>query len=228
MELSMSSCLKGLLIFLCYGCLSGVLVARGDDKSAVAGSKETLVATLSKDQIQEFSVFVRNRNLRREELVVTTRIWVEKQRELKAFMDEMSKEFGMSPEHSYSYEIESKSLYQLATNKTDTVGKPDRKLVRTIKSDSESKYISRLMVARKLTEQQLQVLMQLRAEKQQEATLMDGKLRQTFKLDPEAGYRLDEKTGQVFRQPASEKPTEPVKESGQKPANSAKKSSQNK
>lgn len=211
------------------GALSGVLEAKGEDKNVGAGAKETVVATLSKEQIREFSAFVRNRNLRREELAVTTRIWVEKQRELKGFMDEMSKEFGMLPEHSYSYEIESKSLYQLSTNKVDKAGKPERKLVRKIKSDSEAKYVSRLMVARKLTEQQLQVLMQLRVEKQKEAKLLDEKLRQVFKLDPEAGYRLDEKTGQVVRLPAVEKPTaETVKAEGQKVPDGAKKASQGK
>lgn len=206
------------------GVLSGVPEVRGDDGNVGAGAKETVVATLSKEQIREFSAFVRNRNLRREELAVTTRIWVEKQRELKGFMDEMNKEFGMLPDHSYSYEIESKSLYQLSTNKIDKAGRPERKLVRKIKSDSEAKYVSRLMVARKLTEQQLQVLLQLRAEKQKEAKLLDEKLRQTFKLDPEAGYRLDEKTGQVVRLPAAET----VKAEGQKSPDGMKKASQSK
>jgi len=218
----MLRCSKLFLGTLCCGVLFGVTGVRGEEKAAGTAAKETVVATLSKEQIQEFSALVRNRNLRREELVVTTRIWVEKQRELKGFMDELSKEYGMQPDQSYSYEIESKSLYQLSTNKVDKAGKPERKLVRKIKSDNEAKYISRLMVARKLTEQQIQVLMQLRAEKQKEAKLMDEKLRQTFKLDPEAGYRLDEKTGQVVRLPAPEKPV------GQKPADGVKKASQSK
>jgi len=224
----MSSLSKASLSIVCCGLFLGVAEARGEDKNAGVLAKETAVATLSKEQIQEFSALVRNRNLRREELVVTTRIWVEKRRELKGFMDEMNKEFGMLPDQSYSYEIESKSLYQLSTNKIDKAGKPERKLVRKIKSDSEAKYVSRLMVARKLTEQQLQVLMQLRAEKQKEAKLMDDKLRQTFKLDPQTGYRLDEKTGQVFRLPVAEKPAEAIKAGGQKAADGAKKVSQNK
>jgi len=212
----MSSLSKASLGILCCAVLFSVAGVRGEDKNAGAAAKGTAVATLSKEQIEEFSTLVRNRNLRREELVVTTRIWVEKQRELKSFMDEMNKEFGMLPDQSYSYEIESKSLYQLSTNRIDKAGKPERKLVRKIKSDSEAKYVSRLMVARKLTEQQLQVLLQLRTEKQKEARLMDEKLRQTFKLDPEAGYRLDEKTGQVFRLPAADKAE------GPKPAGGAK------
>ncbi len=178
--------------------------------------KETVVATLSKDQIKEFATFIYVRDLRRQELVVTTRIYGEKQRELKGFVEEMSKEFGMAPVNAYTYDIKDKSLYQLSTNKLDKAGAPERKLVRKIDSDGESKYISRLMVARKLTEQQLVVLAQLREEKAKEAKLLDNKLRQTFKLDPEGSYRLDEKTGKVFRLPKVEKDKEPPKASADK------------
>jgi len=203
--------------FVFVFCL-GALGALAENKGTGAGKgKEPVVATLSKDQIQEFATLVRIRDLRREELIVTTRIWGEKQRELKAFVDEMSKEFGMSPQNAYTYDIASKSLYQLSTNKVDKAGKPERTLARKIKTESEAKYVSRLMVARKLTEQQIVVLAQLREEKMKEAKLQDEKLRKTFNLDPEGGYRLDEKTGEVFRLPKPEKAAAPA------PAGDAKK-----
>jgi len=181
-------------------------VQAAEKKEAETGEAgATLVATLTKEQVREFSTMVRNRNLRREEAVVTLRIGAEKQRELKGFMDELQKEFGMRPDCAYVYETDSKSLFQLNTNKLDKAGKPERKLIRKMKTDSESQYASRLLMARKLTENQIQVLAQLRAEKTKEAQLMDNKLRQTFKLDPDAGYRLDEQTGKVFRLPPPNK-----------------------
>ena len=36
-------------------------------------------------------------------------------------------------------------------------------------------------------------------EKAKEVGLVDAKLRKTFNLDPDLSYRLDEKTGQIFR-----------------------------
>ena len=183
----------------------GTQAAGKTEKAGTGEAGATLAATLSKEQIREFSAMVRNRNLRREEVAVTLRIGAEKQRELKGFLDELQKEFGMRPDCAYAYEIESKSLFQLSTNKLDKAGQPERKLIRKMKSDSESQYVSRLLVARKLTENQIQVLAQLRAEKTKEAQLMDNRLRQTFKLDPDAGYRLDEQTGKVFRLPAPDK-----------------------
>jgi len=180
-------------------------------EKSVPDAAETVVTTLSKEQIREFAIMVNNRNLRRQEIAVALRIGAEKQRELKGFLDELQKEYDMKPECAYSYEIESKTLYQLVTNKLDKAGKPERKLLRKIKSEGEAQYVSRLMVARKLTENQIQVLAQIRAEKVKEAQLMDGKLRQTFKLDPNAGYRLDEKTGKVFRLPSAKKAEDGIK-----------------
>lgn len=201
---------KKVMFIVMVGSLAfGAPIVRAEAKAG-APEKETLVATLSKEQIQEFSAFIRVRDLRREELIVTTRMWIEKQRELKAFAEEMNKEFGMTPDKAYTYEIETKSLYQLSTNQVGQAGKPERKLVRKIKSDSEAQYVSRLMVARKLTEQQIQVLAQLRSEKLKEAQLLDEKLRKTFKLDPKGGYRLDDKNGQVFRLPKKETEEAPV------------------
>jgi len=174
------------------------------DKIALASEEvkpARVVAKLSADQIKQFSRMVRMRDLRRQELAVLSRIWEEKRREAKAFADEMAAEFEMSPESAYTYETKSKTLYRLSTNRLDKAGKPERKVARKVKSDSESQYLSRLMVARKLTEQQIGVLAQLRAEKAKEAQLQDDKLRETFKLEAGAGYRLDEKTGEVFLVP---------------------------
>lgn len=210
----MSKRLNGLchvvIVFLVGLCLYSQ--AQGDPEGS-------LVTTLSKEQIKEFSTLVFNRDLRRQELAVTLRIGAEKQRELKGFMDEMAKEFGIKPEYSYSYQIEEKQLYQLVTNKLDKAGNPEKKKVRKVKSDSESQYLSRLLVARKLTENQIHVLAQLRAEKQKEAQLLDEKLRTTFKLEPTAGYRLEEASGKVFRLPPPEKSKDgkPVVEPSAKP-----------
>lgn len=180
-------------------------------EKSVPDAAETLVTTLSKEQIREFSTLVNNRNLRREEVAVVLRIGEEKQRERKSLLDVMQKEYEMKPECVYLFEAESKTLYQLVTNKLDKTGKPERKVFHKIKTGGEAKYVSRLMMARRMTENQIQVLAQLRAEKVKEAQLMDAKLRQTFKLDPDAGYRLDKKTGKVFRQPSAKKPEDGIK-----------------
>ena len=175
---------------------AGAVWAKDTDAGA---QKESVVATLSKEQATEFAEYVHAKSLRREEFAVCGRLTVEKQGELKGFMDEMSKEFGMAPDKSYTFEKASRTLYLLSTNKVDKAGKPERSLVRQMKSESEAQYVSRLMVARGLTEQQLRVLAQLREEKAKEVGLVDAKLRKTFNLDPDLSYRLDEKTGQIFR-----------------------------
>ena len=168
------------------------------DKGPVA-QKETVIASLTKEQVAEFSGYVHNKDLRREELIVSDRLLVEKQGELKGLMEEMSKEFGISPDKSYTFEKETKSLYLLSTNQVDKAGKPARTLLRQMKTDGEAQYLSRLMIARRMTEQQIFVLAQIREEKSKECGLIDAKLRQAFKLDPQTSYRLDEKTGQLIR-----------------------------
>lgn len=173
-------------------------------KEREEGGKEEVVSTLSKEQVQEFSAFVQAKSLRREEFLVCTRLIREKQGELKGFVDELAKEFGMSSAKAYTFEKATRSLFELSTNRVDKAGKPERTLHRQIKTDSEAQYVSRLMVARGLTEQQLQVLVQLREEKAKEFGLLDNKLRQAFKLEPKVSYRLDEKTGRVFRLPVPE------------------------
>lgn len=191
----LSSVLVGL--FFAAGFVSDA-VSKESDKVAEKAGKETLVATLTKDQVADFASYVKVKNLRLEEVTVVARMQVEKQRELKGFLDEMSKEFGMAVDKSYSFERESRALYILSTNRVDKAGTPEKKLVKKVKTDGEAQYLARLMVARKLTEQQLFVLRQLKAEKSKEWNLADAKLRQTFKLATNAVYRLDETSGQVF------------------------------
>ena len=197
-------------VVLAFGlCLCAGLVCAAEDLTASL-QKGRVVATLDKGQIKEFAAFVHARDLRREERFVVARLWREKQGELKGFVQELSQEFGLAPEHAYTYEIDSKSLFQLMTNKLDKAGKPEKKLIRKVQSDSEAQYLSRLMVARKLTEQQLNVLVMLNAEKAEESKILDERLRKRFGLDPEGGYRLDEKTGQVFRVPQRDAAQKPV------------------
>jgi len=197
-------------VVLAFGlCLCAGLVYAAEDLKADV-HRGPVVATLDKDQIKEFAAFVHVRDLRREEMFVLARLWREKQGELKGFVQELSQEFGLAPEQAYTYEIDSKSLYQLMTNKLDEAGSPEKKLIRKIRSDSEAQYLSRLMVARKLTEQQLSVLVMLNAEKAEETKLLDERLRKRFGLDPEGGYRLDEKSGQVFRVPQRDAAQKPV------------------
>lgn len=193
----MTQLLKGTSVSLLLGML---VVAQALSKEAVAPAQnETVVATLQKEQVSEFEAYVKVKELRREEVVVVSRMTLEKQTELKGFMDEMSKEFGIAADKSYTFEKGTKSLFVLSTNQVDKAGKPVRTLVKKIKTDTEAQYLARLMVARRLTEQQLIVLQQLKDEKSKEYGLVDAKLRQTFKLDPQGTYRLDEKTGQVVR-----------------------------
>jgi len=211
-------------------CLStGVLWAKDKDQES---QKDSVVATLSKEQITEFSAYVRAKSLRREEFIVCSRLILEKQGELKGFMDQMGKEFGMAPDKSYTFEKATKTLYELSTNRVDKAGKPERSLVRQMKTESEALYVSRLMVARGLTEQQILVLAQIREEKAKEVGLVDNKLRQTFKLDPNASYRLDDKTGQVVRlaepQPTDAGSTKDVKSTGAAVADTTKKSTKKK
>jgi hypothetical protein len=114
--------------------------AKAVNENKAATTEQREVARLSGDQIKQFARMVRIRDLRRGELVVLTRIREEKRREVKAFVDEMDKEFGMSPESAYTYEIKDKTLYRLSTNRLDKAGNPERKVVRKVKSDSESQY----------------------------------------------------------------------------------------
>ena len=138
----------------------------------------------------------------------------------------------MAPDKSYTFEKATKTLYELSTNRVDKAGKPERSLVRQMKTESEALYVSRLMVARGLTEQQILVLAQIREEKAKEVGLVDNKLRQTFKLDPNASYRLDDKTGQVVRlaepQPTDAGSTKDVKSTGAAVADTTKKSTKKK
>jgi len=187
----------GLRVFLSYCVTFFVIGSSLAKESESVAQKEKVVTTLTKKQVAEFSDLVQAKNMRREEWIICGRLFLEKKGELKKFMDEMSKEFGMAPDKSYTFETASQSLFLLSTNKMDKAGNPERSLVRKLKSEGEVKYISRLMVARRLTEQQIFVFAQIREEKSKEFTLIDAKLRQTFKLDPKASYRLDEKTAQL-------------------------------
>ncbi|HRR33701.1 MAG TPA: hypothetical protein P5026_06365 [Kiritimatiellia bacterium] len=63
---------------------------------------------------------------------------------------------------------------------------------------SEAQMIRKLMLSRRLTEQQITVLMQLRAEKMKESGKTDAKLREVFGLDPKAQYRLEAATGRLL------------------------------
>ena len=188
----------GLRVFLsCCATFFVLEISLAKETESVV-KKEKVVATLTEKQVAEFSDLVQAKNMRREEWIITGRLFLEKKGELKKFMDEMSKEFSMASDKSYTFETESRSLYLLSTNKMDKAGNPERSLVRQLKSDSEVKYITRLMVARRLTEQQISVLAQIREEKSKEFALIDAKLRQTFKLDPKASYRLDNQSAQIL------------------------------
>ena len=173
------------------------VVSFAKDKGDNPEAEETVVATLNKQQIDEFSQYINSKNLRRQEWLVTARILKEKQLELKGLMDNMSDEFNMDTDKSYTYEKSTKSLFEVSTNKTDKASSPERKLVRKVKSDSEALYLSRLMVARQLTEQQIFVLAQIVIEKNKEFNLVDSKLRKTYKLDKSSSYNLDNKTGKL-------------------------------
>jgi len=186
------------VFFFCFIGSFTADVSFAKDKDS-AQQKEAVVATLTKEQISEFSEYVHSKDLRREEVIVSDRLLSEKQRELNGFMNEMLKEFGIESGKAYTFDRETKSLYLLSTNQVDKAGNPARTLVRKMKSDSESQYVSRLMIARRLTEQQIFVLREIREEKTKEYAMVDAKLRQIFKLEPQVPYRLDEKTGQIIR-----------------------------
>ena len=163
---------------------------------------ETLVATLTTNQVKEFSAYVRSKSLRGQEYLVFGRMLSEKAKELKGFIDVMQREFNLSPDTSYQYEAASKKVYELSTNKLDKAGNRERTVVYACKSDQEAQRVSRLMLARRLTERQIDVLKQLREEKQKETVRTDAKLREVFHLDPKVQYRLDSETGRVFQVPA--------------------------
>jgi hypothetical protein len=198
---------KGLLLVACL-VVGGVLAK---EKEAVV-AKQDVIATLTKEQVSEFTQYVRAKELRSQEYGVCERMIVEKRRELKKLQDEMKKEFDMSPDHSYTYEMSTQTLFLLSTNKVDKAGKPEKTVIKKIKTGGESEFLSSKMLARKLTEQQIVVLAQLCEEKKIEFQQTDNQLRQKFKLGAGVSYRLDDKTGQVIRlhsAPTAGAPTAP-------------------
>jgi|688.fasta_scaffold255982_2 hypothetical protein len=180
-------------------CVLVVCAAPCGEGATQAEPDGTAVAQLDKGQVAEFSAYVRQKILRSEEFDVCGRILAEKQGELKNFVKEMTEEIGISPDQTYTYETSTRSLYLLSTNAAARAGKPERTLIRKMKTESEAQYVSNLMLARSLTEQQIRVLKQLCEEKRGEFQQTDAKLRQRFKLDAQTAYRLDDQTGQIIR-----------------------------
>ena len=191
--------LKSSVVVLAFGVCTvfvGTILAEDAGSNRVADEK--LVKTLTTNQVAQFQGYVQAKNLRNQEFVVCGRIVNEKRNELNKLNRDLEKEFGISPDKAYHFEAASKKLYELSTNSTDKAKGPDRKLVREAKSESEAQMIRKLMLSRRLTEQQVAVLLQLREEKMKEFSKIDAILRETFSLDPKARYRLDSDAGKLF------------------------------
>jgi len=182
--------------FCVFSGFVGTILAEDAGSNRVADEK--LVKTLTTNQVAQFQGYVQAKNLRNQEFVVCGRIVNEKRNELNKLNRDLEKEFGISPDKAYHFEAASKKLYELSTNSTDKAKGPDRKLVREAKSESEAQMIRKLMLSRRLTEQQVAVLLQLREEKMKEFSKIDAILRETFSLDPKARYRLDSDAGKLF------------------------------
>lgn len=191
--------LKSSVVVVTFGvCSAFVGTVLAEDVGSDRAADEKLVKALTTNQVAQFQGYVQAKNLRNQEFIVCGRIVNEKRNELNILNRDLEKEFGVSPDKSYHFEGASKKLYELSTNSTDKVKGRDRKLVREAKSESEAQMIRKMMLSRRLTEQQVAVLLQLREEKMKEFSKIDAKLRETFGLDPKARYRLDSDTGKLF------------------------------
>lgn len=191
--------LKSSVVVVTFGvCSAFVGTVLAEDAGSNRVADEKLVKTLTTNQVAQFQGYVQAKNLRNQEFVVCGRIVNEKRNELSKLNRDLEKEFGISPDKSYHFEAASKKLYELSTNGTEKVKGRERKLVREAKSESEAQMIRKMMLTRRLTEQQVAVLLQLREEKMKEFSKIDAKLRETFGLDPKARYRLDSDAGKLF------------------------------
>ena len=181
-----------------FGVLLAVLAGVPSVAADTGRLKGTLVAELASEQATEFSAYVRMRGARQEEIRVIARMLKEKRGELSDLIGKMAADFGIAPDCSYMYKAATKSLYLLSSNKVDKASVPERTLLRTFTSAEEAKEAEGLILARRLTEQQIRVLEQLRVEKQCEFRNTDSQLRKRFKLDSGTAYHLDEATGRLM------------------------------
>jgi len=167
--------------------------------------KPVAVSKLGKDDAAVFVRLTAARTARFDELAVFQRVIREKESELKEANAELEKKHGLDPKKDYLYEAAAHRLFELVPAKKDGV-EPTRKEVKSFKDTKEAEPLANAMMARKLVENQLQVLGQLMREKAKEAEIVDVKIHKMFKLDNDGLYSFDTADSTIYRTGTKPKP----------------------
>ena len=142
-----------------------------------------------------------SRQLRRGEIVVLSRLLVEKRNELGRMDRRLQDVFAVDPSVTYQYDADSRTIYRLDTKEdaeelaqSEEVNPEDlitRTLHRELATAEAANAFTRLVSAKKITNSEIRVLQLLLREKNMELKKVETTLAARFSIAPDKHYEYD-------------------------------------
>lgn len=158
--------------------------------------KERLVVTLKNESAVRFCELAKLRQSCKEEHTVLTRLKLEKNKEMVNLLKRLNDEYGVYSDKSYSYNSTNMTLYIVVTNNVDSSISLQK--TRVFNTESESLEFLRLLVARNITNRQIESINEMLKEKEIEFNKIVTYLENYFGVDRNKKYRFEESTGTLY------------------------------
>ena len=149
-----------------------------------------------------------SRELRRGEIVVLSRLLVEKQNELRRMDRRLQEVFGVDPSVTYQYDADSRCIYRLDTKEgaeelaraggVDPEDLITRTIHRELATPDAANAFTRLVSAKKITNNEIRVLQLLLREKNMELKKVETTLAARFSIAPDKHYEYDASAQTLF------------------------------
>lgn len=187
-------------------------------KSPEPKHAERVVKVLTPAEAERLVRLNQMRRERQDELTILGRLSGEKQSELESFNVKLSKEYGIDDQRVYTYDATNRTVYLLLpsegqpaaaggtvaakggvqTNAVAVAAAARRLPHRVFPTAEESQAFAQLVVAKKLTQQQLDVFATVEREKRLELAQVQGLLKKELGIDPQRNYRFEEETRKLY------------------------------
>jgi hypothetical protein len=182
------------------------------NKNSGKGDGEREFRALASAETNVFVTLAAQREQRTVELALFGRLVREKRAELALFDASLQRKYGMDPKKVYTFNPTNRTI-SLVVTKTPEKGKDGKAPVpvveqlphRVFPDEVACDKFMEVVVAKRMTVRQIEVLDELAREKTIELSKVASALQERFGISPSGNYRYDAKTRKIFEKvvPAS-------------------------
>lgn len=187
---------KAILVFLMSAPFAGAWFFRTEDRP-----QEREVCALTPMSTNAFIRLAGERVNRTSELDIFGRLAAEKKAELAGLDVKLQSEYGMDPSQVYSFDVTNRTINLVVSGEAvkGSEAPNSRHLPHRVFADDAvcGKFVN-VLIAKRLTVRQLEVLGELAREKTVELSRVNNELKERFGIDPAGNYRFDAKTRKVY------------------------------